>query len=150
MDAAGSCKTWFYLFNFRLFRSLIGQLHGGSTSGGVGHDMSSSSRVASAAPTMGAGHSRWRLRADRVPSHISYAIAEKIFFIGESIQLFESDTEGSPVTNSSSTKKDVLKEEEVALYNQVWSPLTLACSLFFSDFFLKNTFQKDKSITIAP
>jgi len=100
-------------------RSLIGQLHGGSTSAGVGHDMSSSSRVASAAPSMGAGHSRWRLRADRVPSHISYAIAEKIFFIGESIQLFESDTEGSPVTNSSSTKKDVLKEEEVALYNQL-------------------------------
>ena len=119
-----------FFFNFRLFRSLIGQLHGGSTSGGVGHDMSSSSRVASAAPSMGAGHSRWRLRADRVPSHISYAIAEKIFFIGESIQLFESDTEGSPVTNSSSTKKDVLKEEEVALYNQVWSPLTFACSFF--------------------
>ena len=104
----------------------MGQLHGvGTSGGGVGHDISSSSRVASAPPHLGGGHSRWRLRADRVPSHISYAIAEKIFFIGESIQLFESDTEGSPASNSSSTKKDVLKEEEVALYNQVWSTPTL-------------------------
>ena len=34
---------------------------------------------------------RYRLDMEQVPGHISPALAEKIFFIGESIQLFESD-----------------------------------------------------------
>ena len=35
--------------------------------------------------------SRYRLNQSQVPAHISHGLAEKIFFIGESIQLFESD-----------------------------------------------------------
>ncbi len=34
---------------------------------------------------------RFRLRADRVPRHVSIKTAEKILFIGESVQLFEAD-----------------------------------------------------------
>ena len=33
----------------------------------------------------------FQLRLEMVPQHISHSLAEKIFFIGESIQLFESD-----------------------------------------------------------
>ena len=33
----------------------------------------------------------YKLDYDMVPTHVSHKLAEKIFFIGESIQLFESD-----------------------------------------------------------
>lgn len=57
---------------------------------------------------------KYRLRAERVPSHISVSLAEKIFFIGESIQLFESD-------KRIEVQGEVLKERETDLYQQLVS-----------------------------
>ena len=57
---------------------------------------------------------RYRLRAERVPGHISVALAEKIFFIGESIQLFESD-------KRIEVHGEVLREREADLYQQLVS-----------------------------
>ena len=71
----------------------------------------------------GGGSSRWRLRADRIPGHISYSMAEKIFFVGESIQLFESaaDSKVGSSSHPENNVKDVLRDEEVRLYNQLVS-----------------------------
>jgi hypothetical protein len=55
---------------------------------------------------------KYRLRADRVPGHISVALAEKIFFIGESIQLFESD-------KKIEVQGEVLRDRETELYKQL-------------------------------
>ena len=59
---------------------------------------------------------KYRLRAERVPGHISVSLAEKIFFIGESIQLFEAD-------KRIEVQGEVLKERETDLYQQLVSPL---------------------------
>ena len=58
---------------------------------------------------------KYRLRAERVPGHISVSLAEKIFFIGESIQLFESD-------KRIEVQGEVLRERETDLYQQLVSP----------------------------
>ena len=55
---------------------------------------------------------RYRIRADRVPGHISVSLAEKIFFIGESIQLFEAD-------KRIEVQGEVLRERETELYQQL-------------------------------
>jgi len=55
---------------------------------------------------------KYRLRAERVPGHISVSLAEKIFFIGESIQLFESD-------KRIEVHGEVLRERETDLYQQL-------------------------------
>ena len=51
----------------------------------------------------------YKLLYDMVPSHISHSLAEKIFFIGESIQLFESD-------NRVDVQGEVLQQRETELY----------------------------------
>ena len=51
----------------------------------------------------------YRLEHKMVPSHISHQLAEKIFFIGESIQLFESDKRAE-------VQGDVLKQREAEMY----------------------------------
>ena len=51
----------------------------------------------------------YRLEYDMVPGHISHKLAEKIFFIGESIQLFESD-------NRVDVQGEVLQQRETELY----------------------------------
>lgn len=53
------------------------------------------------------------LRVEMIPCHISVSTAEKIFFIGESIQLFERDR------NSASNLNGVLKDKEAEFYNQL-------------------------------
>ena len=60
------------------------------------------------------GLRKFQLRVDRIPSHISVAIAEKIFFIGESIQLFENETgdKSAPALY----RRDVLEDQEDHLY----------------------------------
>lgn len=52
---------------------------------------------------------RYRLEHSLVPAHISHTLAEKIFFIGESIQLFESDRRVE-------VQGDVLRSRELELY----------------------------------
>jgi len=52
---------------------------------------------------------RYKLVYDLVPSHISHRLAEKIYFIGESIQLFESDKRVE-------VQGAVLKEREAEFY----------------------------------
>ena len=49
-----------------------------------------------------------------VPGHISLKLAEKIFFIGESIQLFESD-------RRLEVQGAVLRERETEFYQQLVS-----------------------------
>ena len=51
----------------------------------------------------------FRLDHKMVPSHISHQLAEKIFFIGESIQLFESDKRAE-------VQGDVLRQRETEMY----------------------------------
>ena len=51
----------------------------------------------------------YRLEHKMVPSHISHQLAEKIFFIGESIQLFESDKRAE-------VQGDVLRQREAEMY----------------------------------
>ena len=53
-----------------------------------------------------------------MPGHISVSLAEKIFFIGESIQLFEAD-------KRIEVQGEVLKERETDLYQQLVSPLSV-------------------------
>ena len=49
-------------------------------------------------------------------------MAEKIFFVGESIQLFESaDSKVGSSSHPENNVKDVLRDEEVRLYNQLVS-----------------------------
>ena len=48
----------------------------------------------------------------QVPGHISHALAEKIFFIGESIQLFESDKRVD-------VQGAVLRQREAELYQDL-------------------------------
>ena len=52
---------------------------------------------------------QYRLEHDMVPGHISHNLAEKIFFIGESIQLFESDKRVD-------VQGEVLRRRETELY----------------------------------
>ena len=52
---------------------------------------------------------QFRLEYDMVPGHISHKLAEKIFFIGESIQLFESDKRVD-------VQGAVLRQRETELY----------------------------------
>lgn len=56
--------------------------------------------------------SSYELRLELVPGHISPALAEKIFFIGESIQLFESDRRVE-------SQGAVLKEKEAEFYQEL-------------------------------
>jgi len=56
------------------------------------------------------GH--YRLEYDMVPSHISHRLAEKIYFIGESIQLFESDRRVD-------VQGAVLREREAEFYQDL-------------------------------
>ena len=51
----------------------------------------------------------YRLDYKMVPSHLSHKLAEKIFFIGESIQLFESDKRAE-------VQGDVLRQRETEMY----------------------------------
>ena len=55
---------------------------------------------------------RYRLEPRQVPGHISHALAEKIFFIGESIQLFESDRRVE-------VQGDVLRSREMEFYKEL-------------------------------
>jgi len=55
---------------------------------------------------------RYRLDMEQVPGHISPALAEKIFFIGESIQLFESDRRVQ-------VQGDVLESRELEFYREL-------------------------------
>jgi len=55
---------------------------------------------------------RYRLEPSQVPAHISHALAEKIFFIGESIQLFESDRRVE-------VQGDVLQSREMEFYKEL-------------------------------
>jgi len=96
-------------------RSMIGGGHSSIGSSDFLHSRSSVATTSSSAPVGGTGTHRWRLRADRIPSHISYPVAEKIFFIGESIQLFDS----GGADNADSSQKDVLRDDELQLYNQL-------------------------------
>ena len=48
-------------------------------------------------------------------------MAEKIFFVGESIQLFESADSKVISSHPENNVKDVLRDEEVRLYNQLVS-----------------------------
>ena len=66
---------------------------------------------------------KYRLRAERVPGHISVSLAEKIFFIGESIQLFEAD-------KRIEVQGEVLKERETDLYQQLVGPLLTTITAF--------------------
>ena len=84
-------------------------------------------------PTQHCASSRWRLKVEKIPGHISFSVAEKIFFIGESIQLFESDY---VVGRKIESQKDVLKDQENQLYNELVSyslrrlrKATLICEL---------------------
>ena len=63
---------------------------------------------------------RFKLRVDKIPSHISITIAEKVFFIGESIQLFETSrkTDLDLKTDDNFTM-DVLKDKEAIFYEQL-------------------------------
>ena len=54
----------------------------------------------------------FRLKADMVPGHISVKLAEKIFFIGESIQLFEKD-------RRIEVQGTVLRERETEIYQKL-------------------------------
>ena len=56
--------------------------------------------------------SKFQLRIDMIPCHISVSTAEKIFFIGESIQLFERD-------RNMDARGGVLKDKEAEFYNQL-------------------------------
>ena len=56
------------------------------------------------------------LKVELLPSHISVAVAEKIFFIGESIQLFERE-------RKLESHGAVLKDKESEIYNQLVSPV---------------------------
>lgn len=55
---------------------------------------------------------KFQLRVDMIPCHISVSTAEKIFFIGQSIQLFERDRDLD-------TRGGVLKDKEAEFYNQL-------------------------------
>lgn len=55
---------------------------------------------------------QYRLEYDMVPGHISHKLAEKIFFIGESIQLFESDKRVD-------VQGAVLRQREAELYQDL-------------------------------
>ncbi|TRY67652.1 hypothetical protein TCAL_05867 [Tigriopus californicus] len=55
---------------------------------------------------------RYRLKAEMVPGHISLKLAEKIFFIGESIQLFETD-------RKLEVQGSVLRERETEVYEKL-------------------------------
>ena len=63
---------------------------------------------------------RFKLKVDKIPSHISITIAEKVFFIGESIQLFETSrkTDLDLKTDDDFTM-DVLKDKEAIFYEQL-------------------------------
>lgn len=54
----------------------------------------------------------YQLKLDLVPAHISPALAEKIFFIGESIQLFESDRRVE-------SQGAVLRDKEAEFYQEL-------------------------------
>jgi len=54
----------------------------------------------------------FQLRLEMVPDHISHNLAEKIFFIGESIQLFESDRRVE-------VQGAVLRDKEVDFYQEL-------------------------------
>lgn len=62
----------------------------------------------------------YKLRVEMIPCHISVLTAEKIFFIGESIQLFEKDR-GDLVDSfdESGGAPPVLKEQETEFYNRL-------------------------------
>ena len=63
---------------------------------------------------------RFRLRIDRIPSHISITIAEKVFFIGESIQLFETSRKlDFDFQTDENFTLDVLKDKEAIFYDQL-------------------------------
>ena len=55
---------------------------------------------------------QYRLDYDMVPGHISHKLAEKIFFIGESIQMFESDKRVD-------VQGEVLRQREAELYRDL-------------------------------
>ena len=55
---------------------------------------------------------QYRLEYDMVPGHISHKLAEKIFFIGESIQMFESDKRVD-------VQGEVLRQREAELYRDL-------------------------------
>lgn len=55
---------------------------------------------------------RYRLKAEMVPGHVSLKLAEKIFFIGESIQLFETD-------RKLEVQGSVLRERETEVYEKL-------------------------------
>ena len=57
-------------------------------------------------------NNKFQLRVEMVPCHISVSTAEKIFFIGESIQLFERDRELD-------ARGGVLKDKEAEFYSQL-------------------------------
>jgi hypothetical protein len=54
------------------------------------------------------------LKVELLPCHISVAVAEKIFFIGESIQLFERE-------RRLESHGAVLKDKETEIYSQLVS-----------------------------
>ena len=55
---------------------------------------------------------RFSLKIELLPCHISVAVAEKIFFIGESIQLFERE-------RRLESHGAVLKDKEAEFYSQL-------------------------------
>ena len=57
-------------------------------------------------------NNKFQLRVEMIPCHISVATAEKIYFIGESIQLFERDRDLD-------ARGGVLKDQEAEFYNQL-------------------------------
>ena len=57
-------------------------------------------------------NNKFQLRVEMIPCHISVATAEKIYFIGESIQLFERDRDLD-------ARGGVLKDKEAEFYNQL-------------------------------
>ena len=66
------------------------------------------------------GMKRFRLRVDKIPSHISITIAEKVFFIGESIQLFETSRKlDFDFQADKNFTMDVLKDKEALFYDQL-------------------------------
>ena len=63
---------------------------------------------------------RFKLKVDKIPSHISITIAEKVFFIGESIQLFETSRKtGLDLQADDDFTMDVLKDKEAIFYEQL-------------------------------
>ncbi len=74
-------------------------------------------------------HSRYTLRIDLLPCHISIGVAEKIFFIGESIQLFERE-------RKLEFQGAVLKDKEVEFYNKLVKITSLKGNPFSLDHFL--------------